>query len=485
MKTLSFPRIAFLLVPIVFLFSCKKDSPIESLKKPDKVDGVTKEALLKDSVYYYTDYFYLWQDQLPSLGAFKPSIYKTAEEVLTALKSYAKDSNGKSLDRFSFLDRTGAVNESIQEGLSGSFGFDVRYNNENDLFVKQVYPGSPADVAGIKRGWKLLEINGNTKLDYGSFNADNFSFLNNALDVSSSISLKLKMEDGKISTVNLQRTSFQIHPILHQSIYTVGAKKVGYFVFESFVSTETSSNKDSYVKQELKQLFLNFENQGISELVVDLRYNGGGAVVTAEYLSNMLVPTVANGQLMYTYQINKELEADGWRDFFFTPVNFEKKNSLNLNRIYFLVTKGSTASASELLVNNLNPFVDIKLIGEEATYGKPVGFFGWPILGVDLYAVSFKTINNQGFGDYFGGMPVDKNVGDDVSKNWGDKEDSMLRQALYYAEKGAFTSVNPLQAGRKGAYSAEQNPALNRVLDRKGNHDMYDFRKKLKIPIRQ
>ena len=163
MKTLSFPRIAFLLVPIVFLFSCKKDSPIESLKKPDKVDGVTKEALLKDSVYYYTDYFYLWQDQLPALGAFKPSIYKTAEEVLTALKSYAKDSNGKSLDRFSFLDRTGAVNESIQEGLSGSFGFDVRYNNENDLFVKQVYPGSPADVAGIKRGWKLLEINGNTK----------------------------------------------------------------------------------------------------------------------------------------------------------------------------------------------------------------------------------------------------------------------------------------------------------------------------------
>src|SRR5690606_13444964 len=159
-------------------------------------------------------------------------------------------------------------------------------------------------------------------------------------------------------------------------------------------------------------------------VIVDLRYNGGGAVITAEYMSNMLVPVSANDKLMYSYEINKEMEADGWKDIpdFFTPVNFEKTNSLNLNRIYFLVTAGSTASASELLINNLNPLMETMLIGEMHTYGKPVGFFPWEILNTDLYVVSFKTVNTNGYGDYFNGLTVDFNVGDDVSKNWGDPE---------------------------------------------------------------
>lgn len=479
-------RLVFISLSVFLLFSCTKDTPVENLTKPEKPEGASTEELLKDSVYYYTDYFYLWQDQLPQWGSgiFKPSIYKTAEEVLQGLKQYTKDADGELLDRFSFLDRTGAVNESIQEGLSGSFGFDVRYNNEVDLFVKLVYPGSPADKAGIKRGWQLLEINGNKKLDYASFDAENFAFLNHALDASSSISLKLKKEDGTEAMVNLSRTNFQIHPILYNQVYTVGAKKVGYFVFESFISTETSDQKDTYVKNELRQLLSGFESQGVSEVIVDLRYNGGGAVITAEYLSNMLAPSTANGQLMYSYLINKQLEADGWKEFFFTPVNFEKTNGLNLNRIYFLVTKGSTASASELLINNLSPFVDTKLIGELHTYGKPVGFFGWPILGVDLYAVSFKTINSKGYGDYFKGMPVDQNAGDDVSKNWGDPEEVMLKQALYHADKGFFIPPSVLQAGQKGRVSVEEKRELNRSLDHRGNHDMYDFRKKLKRPIR-
>lgn len=490
--------IVSLLLFSMLLPSCQKESPKILLEKPER--GITKEDLLKDSVYYYTDYFYLWQDQLPSLGSFnfftdewigvpwtdqlpRGSNYKTAEEVLEALKSYAKDPNGKILDRFSFLDRTGAVNESIQEGLSGSFGFDVRYNNETDLFVKLVYPNSPADKAGIKRGWQVLEINGNKSLDLASFEDDNFAFLNKALDASS-INLKLKKGDGSIADVQLLRTTFQIKPILYNTIYTVGAKKVGYFVFESFVSTENSGGGDTYVKNDLNQLLSSFESQGVSEVIIDLRYNGGGAVITAEHLSNMLVPTKANGQLMYDYVINKGMEADGWKEFFFTPVDFEKTNGLNLNRIYFLVTAGSTASASELLINNLKPFIETKLIGEKHTYGKPVGFFPWEILNTDLYAVSFKTVNTIDYGDYFNGLPVDFNVGDDVSKNWGDPEEAMLKQALYYSENGTFFQSKGLQAGISPVISVDNKRNINKQLDKKGNHDMFEFRKKVKLPIR-
>jgi C-terminal processing protease CtpA/Prc len=480
MKLIGKILISFLLSSM-FLLSCRKESPIVPLEKPER--GTTKEDLLKDSVYYYTDYFYLWQDQLPPWGFFHPQSYKTAEEVLETLKLYAKDSNGNVLDRFSFLDRTGAVNESIQEGLSGSLGLDVRYNNATDLFVKLVYPNSPADKAGIKRGWQILEINGNKNIDFAAFEQDNFAFLNKALNASS-INLKLKKEDGSIVDMQVLRATFQIKPILYSAVYAVGAKKVGYFVFESFVATENTDGGDTYVKNDLNQLLSSFESQDVSELIIDLRYNGGGAVITAEYLSNMLVPTLANGQLMYSYEVNKEMEADGWKEFFFTPVNFEKTNSLNLNRIYFLITAGSTASASELLINNLNPFIETKLIGESHTYGKPVGFFPWEILDTDLYAVSFKTVNTVGYGDYFNGMPVDFNVGDDVSKNWGNPEEAMLKQALYYSGNGAFLQQKALQAGRGPAISVDNKLHINKELDKKGNHDMFDFRKKVKRPIR-
>lgn len=470
------------LITVFFLGACRKDTPITPMEKPAR--GQSTEGLLKDSVYYYTDYFYLWQDQLPAWNSFKPDQYKTAEEVLEALKGYAKDPNGKLFDRFSFLDRTGQVNASIQEGLSGSFGFDVRYNNDVDLYIKLVYPGSPADKAGLKRGWQVLEINGNGKLDLASFDADNFAFLNQALDVGSTISLKLKKTDGTETSVQLTRSTFQMKPILYSQVYTVEAKKVGYFVFDSFISTENSTGGDTYVKNELSHLFADFERQGVSEVVVDLRYNGGGAVITAEYLSDMLVPLTANSKLMYSYAINKEMEADGWKDEFFVPVNFKKTNALNLSRLYFLVTQGSTASASELLINNLNPFIETKLIGEKGTYGKPVGFFPWEIENVDLYAVSFKTTNNLGYGDYFEGIPVDMNVGDDVSKNWGNPEEAMLKQALYYAQHGAFLSPKALQAGRMPSVSVENKSIINKTLDRKGNHDMFHLKKKGKFPLR-
>src|SRR3546814_8613870 len=120
----------------------------------------------------------------------------------------------------------------------------------------------------------------------------------------------------------------------------------------------------------------------------------------------MLVPAAVGNGVMYTNNVNSVLD-----DFLrnhgvridFSPVHFQKTNNLNLNRIYFLVTEG-TASASALLINNLQPHVDVKLIGDHATYRKPVGFFHWNILGVDLYAVSFQILNSSCSGDSFSVM---------------------------------------------------------------------------------
>jgi len=474
-KYIAGSRVAlFLILAIAFSF-CKKATPEKPLEKPTR--GMTIEDRLKDSVYLYTYYFYLWQDQLPQ--TFSTDAYKTAEDVLEQLKSYAKDPSGKIYDRYSFLDRTGAVNAEIQEGRSGSFGFDVRYNNATDLYIKLVYPNSPAARAGLQRGWQILEINGNRELDTAALGANDFAYLWDALDNSPQISLVLKKPDNTTVDVHLDKTNFQIEPVLFSDVYTVGSKKVGYFVFDSFISTETEDGRGTYVKSGLEDVLSGFERQGVSEVIVDLRYNGGGAVITSEYLSNMLVPTAGNGQLMYAYEFNKTLQEDGWGEVF-QPVKFNKTNGLQPTRIYFLIT-GGTASASELLINNLSPFVDIELIGEDHTYGKPVGFFPIDILKADLYAVSFKTTNNLGNGDYFNGMQVDKDAGDDVSKDWGDPEENMLRQALHYSLTGTFlASTRSLQAGLRPQPGISDMQEINRKLDRHGNKDMFDFRKKVK-----
>lgn len=457
---------------------CGKDTVMPKLERPPLAD--TDEDLLKDSVYLYTHGFYLWQDDLPDwFGDVRGNTrrFNSADAVLESLKSYARDDNGDPLDRFSFLDRWGTVNAEIQQGLAGSFGFDVRYHDDTDLYVKRVDPGSPADRAGMKRGWQVLRINGTSDLSLTSLEADNFSFIFDALD-GSSIDLLLRKPDGSETSIHLDRGSYQLQPILANQVYTLGDKKVGYFAFDIFVSTLNDFGNPTYVKGQLDQLMTRFEEAGVQEMIVDLRYNGGGAVVTAEYLSNLLAPASVGSGLMYTNKVNQ-----GLNDFLlahrvridFSPVHFQKTNTLNLNRIYFLVTEG-TASASELLINNLTPHVDVKLIGEDRTYGKPVGFFNWNILGVDLYAVSFQTFNSVGYGSYFSGMEVDKVVYDDLTKDFGDAEEGMIAEALHYARSGSFsTDVVGLQAKTAASRIKPRTVPSNHILDNHRNKGMYLF----------
>src|SRR5690606_33989257 len=154
-----------------FLTSCKRDT-MPQLERP--VQGDTNENLLKDSVYLYTYFFYLWQEDLPD--RFQTRNYNSAEAVLEALKNYARDPQGNALDRFSVLGRTGTVETEIQQGMAGSLGLDVRYQSDNELYVKKVDPQSPAHAAGIKRGWQILTINGNSDLSLASMQRDNFAF---------------------------------------------------------------------------------------------------------------------------------------------------------------------------------------------------------------------------------------------------------------------------------------------------------------------
>lgn len=458
--------------------ACNEKSEMPDITLPDP--ETSHEDLLRDSVYIYTYAYYLWQDQLPV--SFPTRSYRSAEQVLEALKGIPKDGAGNLIDRYSFLDRSGLVRQEMQQGIAGNFGFEVRYNNDTDLYVKKVDPGSPAAASGLKRGWKLISINGNSNLNLTALEQNNFAFLDGAMN-GRTIDLVMETPAGVRQTVRLQRASYPIRPILASHVFTEETRKIGYFAFDNFVSVFSINNLPTITKQQIDQLIAGFEQEGIRELIVDLRYNGGGAVETAEYLSSVLAPLAVHNTPMCSFIINQELIAEGWDQIegWFKPVRFNKRNTLDLNRIYFLVTE-ATASASELLINNLFPHMEVILIGETKTYGKPVGFFGEDIMGVDLFAVSFQTLNSAGQGHYFDGIPVDKVVYDDLTKDFADSDEAMIKEALHHIRVGQFSPQSlMLTQSSRAARVFGVNSSMNKKLDLRGNKGMYEFRDKAKI----
>jgi hypothetical protein len=178
-------------------------------------------------------------------------------------------------------------------------------------------------------------------------------------------------------------------------------------------------------------VFNRFASENIDEVVVDLRYNGGGYVNVQKKLADYLVNASANGQVMMKQQFN-----DKYTQYNETT-NFQKKGSVNLSRVFFIVSS-STASASELVINNLKPYMDVVLVGPAKTYGKPVGFFPIPVGEWYIFPVSFRSTNKSGEGNYFDGLALNNQVADGLDKDWGDVDESAFASVLRYINTGAF-----------------------------------------------
>ena len=447
----------FIIISAAIISSCKKET-----HTANPVD------LIKDSVYYFAKEDYLWFNQLPTYSAFNPRGFTSSSDIsalqteLNALSQYAinpatnlpyeydKYSPGDA--KYSFIDG-GTVSAELN-GTKGDYGLNVEYYKYvNDLRIEYVYPGSPADLAGVKRGYQILSINNSTSIDYdgtGYGSGVNLTFVNNAIFNSTMVTLKLQKPDSTTISVSLNTASYSVNPVLKDTTYTTGnGHKVGYIVFNTFVS-------DAVADKYLDPAFAGFAAQGVTDLVVDLRYNGGGYTSTAEHLDNLIVPASKTGSLMYSLMFNSNLQTDkdplisrnlGFQPGDFTTANnqvmFAKSGTLAVNRVFFIVS-GQTASASELTINNLRPEMDVQFIGD-TTYGKPVGFFAININKYQLYTPEFSTVNSANQGGYYAGFipgtvtyPGVQDY-DDVSKDFGDPAESLLAHALAYINTGSYT----------------------------------------------
>ena len=476
-----------IVICIVFFAACKSSKKNNPSPSGPGTTGSTLDKI-KDSVYLYAKEDYLWYNQLPAYTDFNPRSFTGGDDItaltneLNALSQYAINPTtnqpyeyyipdpGEA--KYSFID-DGAVSAELN-GNRGDFGLGVNfYQNVNDLRITYVYPGSPADLAHIKRGYLVTSVNNSTNISYDGANGTNIAFLNNAFFNSNTISLTLQKPDGSTLTVNnMSIASYTVNPVLKDTIITTAnGHKVGYVVFNSFTS-------DDNADPQLNPVFANFANANITDLVVDLRYNGGGYVSTAEHIDNLIVPAAKTNTLMYNTYYNDVLSANKevllknqWRndpqfgDYNYGPdyisyatadnvVNFAKSGSLNVGRVFFIIT-GATASASELTINNLRPVMDVQMIGEQS-YGKPVGFFDININKYTMYTPEFYTQNSAGQGGYYTGFTPGSNgyagvtADDDLSKDFGDPTEGLFSRALNYVNTGTYSvktqtvqSVNP------------------------------------------
>ena len=423
-------------IGLCLIVSCKKHDA--SNPKP----ATSAADLLKDSSVLYARDIYLWYSQIPA--SFNGRSYADPNAIMTAIRAYSNEPGfTQPVDRWSFGIKQADWN-NVSSGSAQDFGMNVFFKVEGDLRVRYVERASPAGLAGIQRGWKITKINNSTNIT-----TTNANFIIDAVYNSSSSSFSFQKPDGSNVDINLTAAAYQEHPVFLDSIYTAGTKKVGYLVFNSFLGDTTE------IKNEFQRVFSKFAAQNVDEVAVDLRYNGGGYVDLSQKLADYLVSSTGNGQLMMKEQFN-----DKYTQYNETS-NFQKLGSLNLSRVFFIVSS-STASASELLINNLKPFMNVVLVGPSKTYGKPVGFFPIPVGDWYIFPVSFRSTNKNGDGNYFDGLALNNQVNDGLDKNWGDVNETAFASVLKYISTGSFRV-----AGAVGVFKEDpQVSAGNVVLDK-------------------
>jgi carboxyl-terminal processing protease len=420
----------------------------------------------------YINEAYLWYDQVPTVDAAaadysgsmtsldSAGVPLPLSNYFEALKTKSKTSSNALTDKFSFTYPTAAWNRFSQSGVTFSYGIEWTAINRyapRDWRIAIVRPGSPAASLGLQRGDTLVTVDG---VDFA--NTTDLDTLNNGLFPTSSTTHTLTFtRDGLTDPFSVQiapSSRVVIDPVPLTTVIANGSHTVGYLHFTDHIASSEAK---------LIEAVNTFKAQGVTDLVLDLRYNGGGLLRVASEMAYMIAgPTRVSGKyfekLKYNANRTKENAYDPMPfydtscifDSNYDCTNVQTLPTLNLARVYIL-TLDSTCSASESIINSLSGIdVEVILIGD-TTCGKPYGFSAKDNCGVSYFPIEFQGINFKGFGDYADGFsPVSSNAGganlvgcrtgDDPDAALGSTSERMLATALQYITDG--TCLPPIRA---------------------------------------
>jgi len=438
----------FLAITIItFLFiSCTKD------------DGsIPHDLEVNDFIWKGLNLYYFWQADVPNLADNK---FANQNELNSFLATYADPKNlfddllDHSSDRFSWIVDDYIALEQQFQGVSKNNGVEFGLNfideNKHDIigYVRYILPNSDASTKNIQRGDLFLEVDGQ-QLTVNNYRQLLFSDTNSYTLGLASISGSTISLSGE--TIDLTKEIYTENPIFMTKTFDISGKKIGYLMYNAF---------NASFDEELNVAFSQFKAEGITDLVLDLRYNGGGRVKTALHLASMITGQF-KGQLFSKERWNDKIQAILEQQDpenlvnIFTDKIIEKDNngnvifqqeinSLNLNGLYVLVS-GSSASASELIINGLKPYLtnNLKLIGTK-TIGKHVASVtlydseNFTRSGVNtnhtyaMQPIVLQEVNNLGENNNNEGFTPDITLAEDLSNLGvlGDEDEPLLQKAL-------------------------------------------------------
>lgn len=421
---------------------------------------------------------YLWNDEYKTLSPnFQQAYDEFLRNTLLSMKTNTLDKKpngygGYSL--FSFilkLDPDLQTTRTVMEQKTQEYNYGFinlaavqERKTSNIYFVIQgVHKDSSADRAGLKRGMEIVEIN-NQKITEYNYQSNIYELL----QPTAPTTLEVKDRNGKSYT--LDSGPIYVNPVIHHQVND----NVGYLVYSTF---------EASFDQELFDVFKEFKNQNIKDLILDLRYNGGGHVNSANLISSCIAGDKCINKTFASYRYNDERMKDSKNQRPIEIFGYDKYNNLgtslsagglNLPRVFCLVTN-SSASASELVINSLRGIdIEVILIGT-TTRGKNVGMEEVKLTANDdkymLYPITFQAYNAKGFGDFENGFTPDYEI-DENSPNkvgfegygeFGTMEDPLYAKAISLISGSDQVATTPTRSVNQTAEKVLAQPSLQRI----------------------
>jgi carboxyl-terminal processing protease len=437
---------------LIVISSCKKLTEISPATKPTPVETGTipttetsPYAEVNNWIYSQMKTYYFWETDMPTSA--KSDLKLKPEAYFESLLNKPGE-----VDRFSWIQASATDLVNSLNGINKVYGirsaqvFADAAKTKVAISVVYTLKGSPADKAGLKRGDFITQVDGK---DLTPANASTvFANENGVFTLGEYKNGEIINTTKKLSIAKDVHTT---EAVQYADVIKVGDRKIGYLLYIQFITSSDAAVRAAFKK---------FKDEGVNELVLDFRYNGGGFVSSSNIISSLAVKNLKPGSLMSRQEWNAAItkqQKDRYGASVFDTFFLNEANNIgnNLNRVYVITSK-STASASELVINNLKPFMPVILVGDN-TYGKHVGSitlqddkkrWDW-----GMQPITFRTVNAEGKADYGtkdGFIPTVRETDNVLPlKPYGDINETMLKAVLKHMGVSISTPAARVSTGKR------------------------------------
>jgi C-terminal processing protease CtpA/Prc len=413
-------------------------------------EAPASDSASTEQVYCSTENQRSWLRAYMSDEYFWYSNMGTPNERAPDIESYFRSLLYTPVDRYSSSQPTSTFVQLQSEGTRTGYGYTLVWADaaQTVLRVRFAEPLSPVGVAGLNRGDTVLSIDGYgpQAIASGAIGAVSREGVPRTFLILST--------EGVERSFTVVSATYPISTVPSARLLTLGTPegtfKAGYFVYQAFLPGSASA---------LRSVFTDFASAGVAELIVDLRYNGGGSVSMARNLASMIGGSGLNGRPFAEFRFNAKHPERAFSIAFTSNTTTLPAAPLTGLRRVFIITSPSTASASELVINSLEPYTSVVLIGG-TTYGKPYASLPRDYCGTTYSAVNYEIVNALGAGGYNNGIAPNCTVGDDLDHQLGDASEARLEAAIHYIQTGSCPAGTDQQGGQFAGKPLQDETAI-------------------------